>query len=137
MPKLAMVHVDDPRGRWSVHASRVVRIVQATDWRAAPPVDVLSRLGPVPGQADTGSRVLVVRGASDRETALVAAGPIRIGDVDPGDVLALPAVLTDTTPQISAIIVASDASLSLLLELAAVTTFDDTVVGEDLCPSRS
>ena len=132
-----MVHVHDPRVRWSVRASGVVRIIPAAEWRASPAIDVLATLGPLPRLSMRGGRVVVVRGAGGRETALIAAGAIDIGDVDASDILALPAPLADTARQIAAIIVAHDASLSLLLELTAVTPPDDTVVGEDLCPSHS
>jgi len=131
-----MVRVHDPRVRWCVRAADVLRIVPAAEWSAAP-VDVLASLGPLPRLPTRGGRVVVVHGASGRETALIAAGAIDVGDVDAGDVLALPATFAETARTIAAIIVAPDASLSLLLELTAVTTPDDTVVGEDLCPSHS
>lgn len=131
-----MVHVHDPRVRWSVRAAGVVRIVSAAEWPRGS-IDVISALGPLPRLSTRGGRVVIVRGAGGRETALIAAGAIDVGDVDPDDVLALPATFATTAPQIAAIIVAADASLSLLLELSAVTTPDDTVVGEDLCPSHS
>jgi hypothetical protein len=138
MPGVSMVHVQDPRVRWSVHAAGVVRIMPAAEWSATatPPVDVLAGLGPVPRSGSRGRRVVVVRDAHGRETALLAAGAIDVGDVDPAAVLPLPASLAGAAPQIAAIIAWHDASLSLLLELAAVTT-PVPVVGEDLCPSRS
>ena len=58
-------------------------------------------------------------------------------EVDPSDVLALPAALVASTPHISAIVVARDGSLSLLLEPSTVTFAEDTVIGEELCQSRS
>ncbi|HET7503661.1 MAG TPA: hypothetical protein VFK02_21720 [Kofleriaceae bacterium] len=127
--RIAMVHVLDPRVRWSVPASQVTRIMAATDWLAAPPLDVLAALGPVSGPA-AGRRVMIVRGAADRETALFAAGPISIADVDPGDVLALPAEVAHTAPQISAIVVAHDAQLSLLFDPLAIA-HPDAVVREE------
>jgi chemotaxis signal transduction protein len=130
-----MVHVDDPRGRWSVSASEVMRIIAVTEWLAAPPVDVLATLGPLPGGGTR--RVLVMRGMRNRELALVAAGLLAVAEVDPHDVLPLPSVLAAATPQVSAIVVASDASLSLLIEPSAVISSSDTVVGEELCPSPS
>jgi hypothetical protein len=129
-----MVHVADPRGRWAVSASEVLRILAALEWRGAPPIDVLAALGPLGGRA---RRVLVMRGKANREIALVAAGGISVGDVDPHDVLPLPSVLATTSPQVSAIIAASDASLSLLIEPSAVIPSGDPVVGEELCPSHS
>jgi len=137
MPLLSIVQVHDPRVRWGVHAAGVVRIIPAAEWRATPPVDVLASLGATPRAGARTRRVVVVRGAGGRETALLAAGSIDISDVDSANILSLPAVLSHTAPQISAIIVANDASLSLLLELAAVITPDDLGVGEELCPSRS
>lgn len=139
-PRVAVVHVDDARGRWSVSASQVMRIVTAADWTAgadaqAPAVDVLAALGALPWSRSR--RVLVVRGAGGRELALVAAGALEITEVDPASVLPLPVVLATATPQISAIIVAGDGSLSLLIEPSAVITPGDTVVGEELCPSHS
>jgi hypothetical protein len=134
--RVAVVLVRDPRVRWGVRASGVVRIIPAIEWHG-PTLDVLIALGTTPPPGTRGGRVVVVRGSGGREIALVAAGAIDVGDVDATSVLPLPAQLADTAPQISAIIVAHDASLSLLLELAAVTTPDDTVVGEKLCPSRS
>jgi len=130
-----MVHVDDPRGKWSVSASEVMRIMAAAEWRAAPATDVLASLGPVPWVRSR--RVLVLRGARGREIALLAAGALEIADVDPGSVLPLPIALASTVPQISAIVVAPDASLSLLIEPSAVISSSDTVVGEELCPSPS
>jgi hypothetical protein len=129
-----MVHVADPRGRWAVSASEVLRILPAVEWRGGAPIDVLAALGPLGGRA---RRVLVLRGAANREIALVAAGGISVGDVDPHDVLPLPSVLAATSPQVSAIIAASDASLSLLIEPSAVFSSSDPVVGEALCPSHS
>ena len=131
-----MVHVHDPRGRWSVVASRVARIIAAADQRGAPAIDLLAARGPVAGGASHAGRVVVIRGAGDHEIALLAAGAIEIGDVDPGDVLPLPAALKAAAPQILAIVVAHDASLSLLLEPSAVV-FPTTPCGEELCPSRS
>jgi hypothetical protein len=129
-----MVHVADPRGRWAVSASEVLRILPAVEWRGRPPIDVLAALGPLGGRA---RRVLVLRGVGNRELALVAAGGISVGDVDPHDVLPLPSVLATASPQVSAIIAASDASLSLLIEPSAVISSSDPVVGEELCPSHS
>ena len=129
-----MVHVADPRGRWAVSASEVLRILPAVEWRDGAPIDVLGPLGPLGGRA---RRVLVLRGAGNREIALVAAGGISVADVDPHDVLPLPSVLATTSPQVSAIIAASDASLSLLIEPSAVISSSDPVVGEELCPSHS
>jgi len=128
-----MVHVADPRGRWAVSASEVLRILPAVEWRGGAPIDVLGALGPLGGRA---RRVLVLRGVGNREIALVAAGGISVGDVDPHDVLPLPSVLAAASPQVSAII-ASEASLSLLIEPSAVISSSDPVVGEELCPSHS
>ena len=79
---------------------------------------------------------MIVRGRQGRDLALLAPGPIDVADVDASDVLPLPAALAQT-PEVSAIIVARDGSLSLLLEPSAVTIAHDTVPGEELCPSRS
>ena len=129
-----MVHVEDPRGRWSVSASEVIRILAAAEW-TAPAIDVLAALGALPRARNR--RVLVLRGARNGEVALVAGGALAVAEVDPQDVLPLPSVLAAATPQVSAIVVASDASLSLLIEPSAVTCSSDTVVGEELCPSHS
>lgn len=129
-----MVHVADPRGRWAVSASEVLRILPAVEWRGRPPIDVLASLGALGGRA---RRVLVMRGVGNRELALVAAGGISVADVDPQNVLPLPSVLAAASPQVSAIIAASDASLSLLIEPSAVISSSDPVVGEELCPSHS
>jgi len=130
-----MVHVDDPRGRWSVSASQVKRIVAAAEWGDAPATDVLAQLGAVPWARS--QRVLVVRGAGGGELALLAAGALAINEVDPTSILPLPVVLAAAVPQISAIVLAPDASLSLLIEPSAVIPPGDTVVGEELCPSHS
>lgn len=130
-----MVHVDDPRGRWSVSATEVMRISASTDWHTAAPLDVLATLGPVPWVRSR--RVLVLRGAGGREIALLAAGALQIADVDVASVLPLPITLAAAVPSVSAIVVASDASLSLLIEPSAVLSADDPVVGEELCPSPS
>jgi hypothetical protein len=132
---VAMVHVDDPRGRWSVSATEVMRIVPATDWLTGPAVDVLAALGPMPWVRSR--RVLVMRGARGQEIAVVAAGALQIADVNPASVLPLPLALASVVPAISAIVVASDASLSLLIEPSAVISSGDPVVGEELCPSPS
>jgi chemotaxis signal transduction protein len=133
--RFTLVHVHDPRVRWGVHASQVVRIVAANEWLAAPAIDVLAALGPVP-RTDS-LRVMVVRGAGDRETALFATGVIDISDVDQADVLPLPDALAAAAPEISAIVVAHDASLSLLLNPSSVTPPDDSALREEPCPSRS
>lgn len=129
-----MVHVHDPRVKWAVHASQVVRIVAAADWLAEPPLDVLAALGPVPSTAV--HRVVVVRGAGDREAALLATGIIDISDVDATAVLPLPDALAGAAPGIAAIILAHDASLSLLLQPSAVLSPDDSAPREEPCPSR-
>jgi hypothetical protein len=119
-----MVHVLDPRVRWSVPASQVTRIVAAGEWRAAPALDVLAALGPVPGATAGVRRVVIVRGAGDRETALFAAGPISIIDIDAGDMLPLPPELARAAPEISAIVVAHDAQLSLVFDPFAIAPPD-------------
>jgi hypothetical protein len=129
-----MVHINDPRGRWCVSAAQVRRIAGAAEWGNAPATDVMANLGALPGERH---RVLVVRGAGGREIALTAAGPLEISEVDPVSVLPLPVVLAAAVPQISAIVVAPDGSLSLLIEPSAVITSGATVVGEELCPSHS
>jgi hypothetical protein len=128
-----MVHIDDPRGRWSVPAAQVLRIVAATEWSAAPAVDVLAGLGPLPWSRSRRVLVLRVRG---REIALIAAGALAIEEVVASAVLPLPGVLAAATPQVSAVIVAADASLSLLIEPSAVLS-GAPEVGEELCPSHS
>ena len=134
--RLGMVHVHDPRVRWSVRASEVLRIAPAAaEWHAIT-VDVLSLIGAPPIARTASHRVVIVRGDTGRDLALLAPGPIDVAEVDPGDVLPLPAALA-RAPGISAIIVARDGSLSLLLEPSAVTIAQDTVPGEELCPSRS
>lgn len=122
--RVALVHVADPRVRWSVSASQVVRIVPAGEWTSAM-IDVLAALGAAPTAEQQARRVVIVRGAGDRELAVLAAGAIDIAEVDPADVLPLPADLALSTPQISAIVAFADHSLSLLLQ------------PEELCPSRS
>src|SRR5437868_15536398 len=112
-----MVQVDDPRGRWSVSAAAVLRIVAAAEWSAGAVIDVLAALGPLPWTRSR--RVLVLR-ARGREVALAAAGALAIEEVAAADVLPLPSVLTAATPPIAAGIVAPDASLSLLIEPSAV-----------------
>jgi chemotaxis signal transduction protein len=130
-----MVHVDDSRGRWSVSASQVKRIVAAAEWLGAPAVDVLASFGTAPGTRSR--RVLIVVGGGGDELALLAAGALRITEVDPTSVLPLPVVLAAAVPQISAIVLSLDGSLSLLIEPSAVITSGDTVGGEELCPSHS
>jgi chemotaxis signal transduction protein len=132
-----MVHVHDPRVRWSVRASQVMRIAAAAAEWHAPTVDVLALIGAPPAPRGDGHRVVIVRSPHGRDIALLAAGPVDVADVDASDVLALPDVLAASAPQISAIIVRRDGSLSLLLEPSSVTTVEDTVPGEELCPSRS
>ncbi len=134
--RVALVHVADPRVRWSVSAAQVVRIVPTGDWRT-PLIDVLASLGEAPGDNVQARRVIIVRGANNRELAVLAAGAIAIAEVDPADVLPLPTLLALATPQISAIIAFADHSLSLLLEPTAVPPPDDIVPGEELCPRRS
>lgn len=131
---VAMVQVDDPRGAWGVSASGVVRILAAEAW-AAPVIDVLATRGPLPWTRSR--RVLVLRGARGREVALVAAGALAIVEVAAGDVLPLPGVLAEASPQVSAVVVAPDGSLSLLIEPSAVIDPGDTEVGEEPCPSHS
>lgn len=114
-----MVHVADPRIRWSVAAARVLRIVPRAD-HAAPARDVLAAFG-APGDA---ARVMIVA-VPGGELALLANGAIDIAEVDPADVLPLPD--TVTSPEVSAIVVWPDQTLSLLLQPSA----------EEPCPSRS
>jgi hypothetical protein len=130
-----MVHIDDPRGRWSVSASEVLRIIPAVEWTTGPSVDVLAALGALPPGRNR--RVLIMRGVHNRQIALIAAGALAVAEVATDDVLPLPSVLAAAAPQVSAVIIASDASLSLLIEPSAVTPSGDTVVGEELCPSHS
>jgi hypothetical protein len=130
-----MVLVDDPRGRWSVSASEVIRIIAATEWVTALAIDVLAALGPLPWVRSR--RVLVVRGARGHEIAFLAAGALAIEEVAPSDVLPLPRILAQASPQVSAIVVAPDGSLSLLIEPSGATSSGDPVVGEELCPSHS
>ncbi|HEY6173410.1 MAG TPA: hypothetical protein VIX73_03160 [Kofleriaceae bacterium] len=129
-----MVLVDDPRGRWGVPAAEVVRIIAASDWVVSPAIDVLAALGPLPWARSRRALILRVRG---REIALVAAGTLAIEEIAASDVLPLPRVLAAATPQISAVVVAPDASLSLLIEPSAVISSGDPLVGEELCPSHS
>ena len=135
-PRVSLVYVHDPRVRWSVRASQVMRIAAVTEF-ADPALDVVVSLGGPPSARGEARRVVVVRGAGDREIALLAIGPIDIGDVDPGEVLALPPEFAASAPHVAGIIVASDASLSLLLEPSAVTISEDSVFGEELCQCRS
>jgi chemotaxis signal transduction protein len=130
-----MVHVHDPRVRWSVRAAEVVRIASAADEWHAITVDILSLIGAPATARDRAHRVVIVRGRNGRDLALLAPGSIDVTDVDASDVLALPDALA-SSPEISAIIVMRDGSLSLLLEPAAVTIAQDAVPGEELCPNR-
>jgi len=134
--RVALVHVDDPRVRWSVSAAQVVRILPAGDWRA-PLIDVLAALGVAPGDDRHTRRVIIVRGGDGHELAVLAAGAIDIAEVDPADVLPLPDSVARASPQITAIVAFADHSLSLLLQPTAVLPPDDTVPGEELCPRRS
>lgn len=129
-----MVRIDDPRGRWSVQAAHVLRIVAAIEWVVTPAIDVLAGLGPLPWSRSR--RVLVLRVRGRELVALVAAGALAIEEVAESDVLPLPRVLRAATPQVSAVIVAPDASLSLLIEPSAVICSGDPV-GEEPCPSHS
>jgi chemotaxis signal transduction protein len=122
--------------RWSVHASRVLRIVGAAERGDAPAIDVVAALGGTATTRPAARRAVVVRGPGDRELALLAAGPIDVGEVESTDVLALPAVLASPRAAITAIVV-RDASLSLLVEPNALIAPEDTVTGEEPCPSRS
>jgi hypothetical protein len=136
-PRLGMVHVLDPRVRWSVRAAQVVRIAAAAaEWHAQT-VDLLAVLGAPASPASDRQRAVIVRGSLGRDIALLAAGPIDVADVDPADVLALPAAFAASAPHISAIIVSRDGSLSLLIEPSTVPFAEDPVLGEELCPSRS
>ena len=134
--RLGIVHVHDPRVRWSVRAAEVVRIASAAaEWHAIT-VDVLALVG-APVLAHSGAyRAVIVRGPHGRDLALLAPGSIDVTEIDPSDVLALPDALA-SRPEISAIVATRDGSLSLLLEPSAVTIAQDTVPGEELCPSRS
>lgn len=114
-----MVHVADPRARWSVAAARVLRIVPVTDHPSAA-VDVLAGVGAPPPAV----RVMIVRDG-DGELAVLAGGAIDIAEVDAAAVLPLPAPFAAS--QVTAIVVWPDHSLSLLLQPSA----------EDPCPSRS
>lgn len=131
-PRVMMVHIHDPRARWTVHAARVVRIVSARDWAddwvAEPARDVLALLGPQPPEGEDAHRVIVLRGARDQELAVIAAGAIHISDVDASDVLVLPPLFAKAAPEIAAIVVSTDTSLSLLLDPLAITTPDAAFV---------
>jgi hypothetical protein len=135
-PRVSLVYVHDPRVRWSVRAAQVDRIIPASEW-AGHALDVVASLGAYPSAHGEARRVLVIRGTGGREIALLAAGPIVVGDIDPGDVLALPAPFAAAASHIAGILVSSDAALSLLLEPSAVITPEDSVSGEELCPRHS
>jgi len=122
-----MVHVHDPRVRWSVRSAQVARIISARE-SFTPPVDMLAALGGVPRERAARRRVVVVRRAGGEEVAVLAAGPIDVGDVDPANVLPLPALLAGSAPNVAGIVVAPDASLSLLLELSPVPGSEDSRV---------
>jgi hypothetical protein len=136
MPRIAIVHVHDPRVRWGVRAQTVVRITSVAEWRGQP-VDLLAALGPLPPRAARTARVLVVRNAAGREGGVLAAGAIDVAEIEADSVLPLPATLADTARQIPAIVVSPDSSLSLLFEPSTVIASDDSVVGEEICQSRS
>ena len=136
MPRIAIVHVHDPRVRWGVRAGTVVRIQSAAEWRGQP-VDLVAALGQLPQRAARTARALVVRDPRGRETALLAAGAIDILEIDAESVLPLPATLADSARHIPAIVVSPDSSLSLLFEPSTVIASDDSVVGEEICQSRS
>lgn len=119
-----MVHVHDPRVRWSVRSAQVARIISARD-SFRPPVDVFAALGGSDEHADH-RRVVVVRLASGDEVSVLAAGPIDVNDVDSANVLPLPDLLAGSAPHVAGIVVAHDASLSLLLELSAVPGLEDS-----------
>lgn len=129
-----MVQVDDPRSRWSVSATAVLRIIAAAEWTAGPAIDILAALGPLPWAR---SRRVLVLGTRGREVALTVAGAVAIEEVAASDVLPLPRVLAAAAPQVCAVIVAPDASLSLLIEPSAVIAPGDIEVGEEPCPSHS
>ena len=118
-----MVHVNDPRVQWGIPAAQVVRIT-ATSWLTAA-TDLLATLAPLPPTNTHSRRVMIVRGDDNRETALLAVGPIGVIEVDPADILPLPDELAVASPQISAIVVSHDASLALLFKPSAVTSPDD------------
>ena len=124
--RLAVVHVHDPRVRWGVPASQVVRILPAAEWQAGPPIDVLAAMGPVPAGGGHARRVLLVHGVGDRETPLLATGMIHIADVEASAILPLPDTLAAKSPEVSAIVVAPDDSLSLLFQPSAVKSPDDS-----------
>ncbi|HEX4422478.1 MAG TPA: chemotaxis protein CheW [Kofleriaceae bacterium] len=109
-------------------AARVVRIASAVEWGASPALDLFARLGPVPHDDDHIHRVVVLRGARDHLIAVLAAGPIQISDVESADILPLPAAFAATAREISAIIVARDASLSLVLDPLAIAATDAVLV---------
>ena len=135
--RFAMVHVQDPRVRWGVPASQVVRIIPAAEWHAEPAIDLLAAMGPVPSGGAHARRVMIVHGAGDRETALLTTGTIHIDDVDSTNVLPLPDTLAASVPEVAAIVVAHDASLSLLLKPSAVISPTTPALREEPCPSRS
>lgn len=132
-PRVSLVYVHDPRVRWSVRAAQVERIIPASEW-VGPALDVVAALGAYPSARGDARRVLVIRGSGGREIALLAAGPIDIGDIEPGEVLALPDLFAEAAAHVAGVLVAADATLSLLLEPSAVTTPGDPVSGEEPCP---
>ncbi|HEX2689261.1 MAG TPA: hypothetical protein VHN14_21715 [Kofleriaceae bacterium] len=99
---------------------QVLRIIPASEWVATPAIDVLASVGPLPEPGLHGRRVVVVSDANNREIPLLAMGAIDIGDVDPSTILPLPDTLAAQVPAVLAIVVAQDASLSLLLNPYAV-----------------
>ena len=135
-PRLGVVHVRDPRVSWCVRAAQVLRIAGAAEWWG-PVIDVLALIQGAPSPASKARRIVIVRVPGGPEIGLDAAGPIDVADVAASDVLALPPALAASAPRISAIVVARDTSLSLLLELTSVSFAEDTVLGEELCPGRS
>jgi hypothetical protein len=119
-----MVQIVDPRGRWNVQAARVMRIASVRELLDDPgeagdlartATDPLAELGPLPDEGDNTHRVFLLR-HGEHEAALTAAGAILIVDVETDHVLPLPREVAGLAPQIAAIIIAQDESLSLLID---------------------
>ena len=120
-----MVHVRDPRARWSVPAARVGRIVSAAEWsapghEALTVLDPLAALGALPTDDDLRHRVIVLHDGG-REIAVIAAGAIQIADIESTEILPLPPELSGIAA-FSAIIAPREAhgSLSLVIDPRAL-----------------
>ena len=109
------VIVAEEAAHWGIPAQLVARVVEPTEWRGAPPLDVGRLLAAGPRAA--GRRRILVLAEAGRERPLWTAGPILSRPVAAQRICALPPlVAARVTPGIVGVMFDEDGPPVLLLD---------------------